>query len=249
MGGVIWLAVDICIKNKGLKQFLLDLSLYSFWKNGQKLFWYVAFILAIYAIYPLIYKSAYEFREGRYRFLVIFIWMASDLIMNAYCKCIYPEVYKNIEIALCRVPVFLCGCLAGGYVYNNKNFCHSMYVMAFILSMSSIYICKSGGFPALGQRYTYVFLGIANCLTLSVLFSWIDSKMKAPCRLLGFLGRISFELYIVHVALICMFKKSIWYTENCFDTYCILMLITVGIAALLNYVSGLLSRALSRVIE
>lgn len=243
-GAIIWPIVDIYMKGLGLKQVLWDLSLYSFWKTGEQLFWYVAIILFVYILYPLIYKSAFEFEEGKYKFFVFFLWMAGVLAVNAYCKNSYPEVYDNIEIAICRIPVFLCGCIAGEYVFYKKNFCRSIYIAAFVLTGLSGLICKTKYFPLIGFRYTYLFIGVAICLTLSVLFSIISTKMKWICKVLGFLGTISLELYIVHIALRRLFMKSPLYVEDCFMRYCVLMLFAIGIATLLHYGSDALRRVL-----
>ena len=51
-GGFFWIVVDIILSKRYIKNFLYDYSLLSFWIDGNKHLWFVAFIIVIYIIFP-----------------------------------------------------------------------------------------------------------------------------------------------------------------------------------------------------
>lgn len=228
----MWLLIDI-FGGKGIEQFLLDLSLYSFWKNGEQLFWFVALIILLYMVYPLIYTIVYH--ENTINYLNFFLCLITVFALNAYLKNYSEGFYKNVEIALCRVPVYLMGCIAAYYIYNKKKIYKSFYYICFLIGILSPYICKTGGFPGMGRRYTYIIIGIALTVSFSEILSII--KFRPLHKLLSFLGEMSLELYIVHIALRRLFMKSHYYVENCFKEYCVILLFSIIVARMIFLLS------------
>lgn len=225
--------LDIVMKGYGFKRFISDLSFYSFWHDDLRVFWYVAFIVFMYLIFPIIYRSI--FGKGKCNYLAFFLWMASTIAVNAYCRVYQSELYSNIEIAICRIPVFLVGVLFGSFLAEKRNFSVSFYILCFMLALASRHICTTGFLPGLGSRYTFLFIGIAIAVTLSVLFSlirvkWIHSFFK-------FFGRMSLELYIVHIGLRKLFMNSKFYVDYCLKEYLLLLAAAVIIAFAIYWLS------------
>lgn len=243
-GGICWFIIDI-ISGKSFKRFLLDLSLYSFWKEGEELFWYVAIIILLYMLYPLIYYSL--FKNGKLYWESFFLWMATTFTFNAYLKNFESEIYENIEIATCRIPVFLCGCLSGYYVYFKKNLSYSFYILCAIFALGSYYICNNEYLPILGFRYTYLIIGISLCIVFAFLLSIVP--FKTIHNILKFFGDISLELYIVHIALRYFFMHSAYYVKNCFTEYLFLLIISVVVAFILSKVSTKIKNIFERLVS
>lgn len=225
--------LDIVLKDYGLKRFISDLSLYSFWHDGVSVFWYVAFIVLVYLLFPIIYRSI--FGKGSCNYLAFFLWMASTIAINAYCRIYQSELYSNIEIGICRFPVFLVGTLFGCFLDGKRNFSVSFYILCFMFTLASRYICTTGFLPGLGSRYTYLFLGIAIAVTLSVLFSLIRAKWLHA--FFKFFGRMSLELYIVHIGLRKLFMNSKFYVDYCMKEYLLLLVAAVIIALAIHWLS------------
>ncbi len=230
---IYWAIIDFYVLDLGLKRFFFDLSLYSFWKNGMRTFWYVAFILAAYCLFPFIYKSMYDSfgRAKKNRYFNLFLWIATFVAFNAYLKSFNLDVYKKIEIATTRFPIFILGCFAGDAVSNKKEISVSFFILCFILAFNTPYICENTYFPVFGLRYTQLLLGIGVCVTLSVLLSIISSKWIH--RVFSFLGSISLELYIVHIGLRKLFILSPYYEQYCWQGYLVLALISIPLSWLL----------------
>ncbi len=218
--------LDIVLKDYGFKRFISDLSFYSFWHDEMQVFWYVAFIVLIYLLFPIIYRSL--FGKGKCNYLAFFLWIASTIAVNAYCRIYQSELYSNIERAICRFPVFLVGVLFGSFLSEKRNFSVSFYILCFMFTLASRYICTTGFLPGLGSRYTYLFLGIAIAVTLSVLFSLI--RVKWIHAFFKFFGRMSLELYIVHIGLRKLFMNSKFYVDYCLKEYLLLLVAAVIIA-------------------
>lgn len=229
---ICWFIIDI-IPGKGIIQFFADLTLYSFWNNGEELFWYVAAIILLYIIFPLIYWSM--FRRNEPCFLAFYLWMITILGVNAYLKNFIPATYENIEIATSRIPVFLCGTLVGYYVYFKKNFPYSFYITCFLFVLGSCYICSNKYLPILGFRYTYLVIGISFSVVFAFLFDIVRSQIVH--KIFRFLGGISLELYIVHIALRTFFYKSSFYVDDCFKEYLFLLCIAVFSSYFLDRIS------------
>jgi peptidoglycan/LPS O-acetylase OafA/YrhL len=231
---IYWAIMDFYVLDLGIKRFFFDLSLYSFWKNGMRTFWYVAFILMAYCLLPFIYKSMYDGsgKAKEYRSLSLFFWIATFVIFNAYLKNFEATVYEKIEIATNRFPIFILGCFAGDAVNQKKDINVAFFILCFALAFCTPYICNNSYFPVLGLRYTQLVLGVGVCVTLSVIFSII--KVKWVHNVFSFLGSISLELYIIHIGLRRLFVLSPFYELYCWQGYLVIIILSIPLSYLLS---------------
>lgn len=239
--GAYWVIFDLYMGN-GMVAFLTDLFLYSFWKTGKQDFWFIAFIVVMYAIYPLVYACFFQNEKINYRNVVTSLIVVFAL--NAYIKNSNAAWYKGLEIALCRIPIFLIGCVSGYYVYYKKTICRSFYYLCFVLGIASPYICKTGGLPGMGARYTYIVLGVALTVCFAEGFAKISWKWLH--KLFRFLGEMSLELYIVHIA----FRFQLWrlpfYEDGFFKEWCVIVVLSIAIAHGLHKVSMKIQRKIEQ---
>lgn len=72
LGGVYWIYMDCILEKAGFLQFISDLSLASFWLQGETHFWYVGFIVLCYLCYPILFHAS-EQEHGRRNAIIITI--------------------------------------------------------------------------------------------------------------------------------------------------------------------------------
>lgn len=112
-GGFFWIVVDIILSKRYIKNFLYDYSLLSFWIDGNKHLWFVAFIIVIYIIFPYIYVLFVRQNSKTQKRNFIFLICTMYLLVLITILKIFPSFFQNTEIALTRVPVFVLGLYYG----------------------------------------------------------------------------------------------------------------------------------------
>lgn len=235
IGGTYFVYADIIVKKMPLA-FLKDFSLMSFLFKGNKLIWYVFVILFCYIIFPYLYSLFYE-TNGAYKKTALrnFVLITGIIILLTFVlQSEYKEVYSYIEIALTRLPVFICGCVCARGIKCKKEISVWWLLLAFVVVITSYPIFVRNIFVGIYQRYYYCILGIALVMVFAFVFSVIKNQIihKLSC----WFGAISFELYLAHILLRNLLLKSRWYTEPVMPKYVILLILAVVIA---KYVSVL----------
>lgn len=197
-GGAGWLALDVIIRRAGWARFGWDFSMLSFWTEGVRLVWYIALILALYLIFPLLYRLI----NTSDAFAVVLIAAA-----GAGCLTLYwcaPAVYKNIEIALWRVVIFLVGIWYGKRQLQGKRFVTEWLVFAALGAAFLLLNLLTNRFPELMWGVFSLRLGklfypmIVIFIAAAVLLRLKEGKLR---RVLRFFGAMSLELYLSHVIL------------------------------------------------
>ena len=197
-GGAGWLALDILIRNAGWARFGLDFSMLSFWTDGVRLVWYIALILALYLVFPLLYRLI----NTSDAFAVVLI-----AAVFAGCLTLYfcaPAVYDNIEIALWRVAIFLVGIWYGKRRNQGKGFAKEWLVFAVLGAVFMLLNLLTNHYPSLLGGVFSLRLGllfypmIVIFVAAAILLRLKDGIIR---RVLRFFGAMSLELYLSHVML------------------------------------------------
>lgn len=165
-------------------------------------FWYVGFILVMYAIFPIFYKAFYNVskknRIVNFTFLLLFVNVLVVLI-----KFYVEKTFVEVEIGLIRINIFLVGCYVGGYVKEMKPFDIKDYVFFLLvfpikgitmgLKLNSLIV----------NRYIGLFAALTICFFAVFVFEKLGNRIsiKPLLKVFSFLGEISLELYIIHVML------------------------------------------------
>ena len=58
----------------------------------------------------------------QHRKLIFLLTVAVWILLCALLGCLAPDVYNNIELAVCRFPAFLFGVYYGGKIYTHEPF-------------------------------------------------------------------------------------------------------------------------------
>ncbi len=166
-----------------------NLSSLSYYKlGGIFIEWYLSFLLILYLLFPILYKSVKRFRE---LFIGISI-LISVLIVGL------QDLDPSYETAICRIPIFLFGIFC--YINNKQSYSSKrsfgvilgMFFCAFIVSIS-LY------FMELVNTYTLVYyLAPFLIYIISVATIFVASKFIRIKTLIERLGYLTLELYVAN---------------------------------------------------
>lgn len=199
-----WLWKDILIGSNYFN-FIKNLFFINFFLKGDVQLWYVITILFLYIIYPYMHEYIYKDKSTIIR----------NFIVVLLCSIILPFVvfnlnfglYNNIEIALTRIPIFVCGCYIGSLVYENKEISMIQFlIFAFCILLFGILkkILPDSQYSPMIDRYFGSTLAILGCVTFGMFLN--KFSLKKVKLLLDFLGDYTFEIYMTHVLLITIFN-------------------------------------------
>lgn len=156
-------------------------------------FWYVAFILVMYAVYPAIYHL--QKRSSAAAWVVC--GLISALVMGAVMatNC---EIY--LQRALTRVPVFMLGCLVAPYVYDNRKlpvWSIAVFAAAFAAMEAARLVISPESYAL--RAITFIPLAITAMMIFTYLADTAANcgRTKLIYRCAGFVGNISLEMYLI----------------------------------------------------
>ena len=196
----------------GLTFYLSRLTFTYFFWRGERVFWFISLILALYLVFPVMYKIIERFR----------LWGALGMIalvlaFNFLLRAFAPGIYSNVEIAFCRIPVFIIGIWAGKFVMEKKEISRKwlwaflgMAVGALVLMYFYNDIVKAfvpGYNKDMETMYIWLYRYAACPLGISlvVLDSFVCTSLrrKGRCNLLRnffeFVGMYSMEYYMIYL--------------------------------------------------
>ena len=128
----------ICIiKNNDILQLIKNITFYSFWFEGNIAVWFIALIIPLYILYPLIFKFILE-NESINRLLYIMLMCVGVYIFCYTFKILDPYYFKRIEIGLTRIPIFLLGCYCGILCYEGKLISGKIRLLSFLILIYGI---------------------------------------------------------------------------------------------------------------
>ncbi len=110
-----WIVKTLILDKMSFRAMLLNWCGASFWLFGVKSVWYVAFLLVLYALYPLI------FRIQRKRRGIVWGMIAAAFVLNIVLLTAAPGYYEKTELAFARIPVFLLGSLTGEALQSERR--------------------------------------------------------------------------------------------------------------------------------
>ncbi len=175
-----------------LEDYLSAITVIPYFLNGKS-FWYAAFILVMYAVYPLIFL----FQKRSPRAFAVFAAAASVCSVAA---CAVLDMPGFRQIALTRIPVFLMGCVIAPWVTEGRK------ISVWWLPASA------AAFAVLEAVRCYISMGsyairavafLPFTVMLVMILAWAaEFFAKKPAgngvyRVMGFMGTISLETYLV----------------------------------------------------
>ena len=225
--GVYW-AVRCAMKGSAA-DFIGRITLLQFWLTGDQSIWFVSLIAVLYLLYPYIHWFLFAERvHTNIRFLVL---IASAYVVVVSISFLAPAWYKQVEIALTRIPVFLVGCWLGRFVYEKKRVPALFGVLAVALSIFFVFVLESGLLRGTARRFFYLVGGLSLAYAFALLFELLEKSSLAKetiLKPLSFVGAFSLELYLTHIAINQIWRLGQWYVKGSLVQY-----VCVAIAAII----------------
>lgn len=203
--GVYWLYTCVVLKHNIL-QFIKNITLYSFWFEGNRAVWFIALMIPLYILYPLLFKYVLNNRSINRIFYIVSLCLIVYVICGLL-KYFDPHCFKMIEIALTRIPVFLLGSYCGILAYENKEIKSNIKLLSFLIVIMGIgyfYIYFIDIVKIF--RISYLLLGPSIALWLAISLEIISNRKINI--LLSNWGGLSLELYLSHIIVKNIFFKS-----------------------------------------
>lgn len=173
------------------------LTTLDFWVYGCKDIWYVPCILSFYAFSPLLFTLLNKSKNAFVALIIFYV------IVYALIRILFiPQFY--FTTVLDRVPSFLGGMLLGKIIYEGTKLRISkrLVIVTVIISLI-LFACKYVGFDYDLFRYLlYPTMALALCL----MGGGISKNKPIACKVLGFFGLISYEVYLIHERFLYLLK-------------------------------------------
>lgn len=205
INGIYWFIICVVYKHD-IFLFLKNITLFSFWFEGNKIAWFIALIIPLYILYPFLFKYILNNNKINRLFYIVLLCVTVYVICGII-KYFEPKWFKMIEIALTRIPVFLLGSYCGILAYENKTITSSVKLVSFIIVIMGIgyfYVYPIGVTKVF--RSTYLLLGPSIAIWIAICLKIIsNNKLNV---LLSNWGGLSLELYLSHMILRNIFIKS-----------------------------------------
>lgn len=221
-------------------QYLLRLSTLFFWTEGWGL-WFVALILVLYLITPLLDNLFSGNKKWTWAFLLIFCtWLSGSLPA--------PEgVVEHIQFGLCRVPCYLLGYSLAPFVMRKKK----IKITPILIVVIGLYILSQlmSKMSAIPVSFIWLEGIILLVLTIYVVI-WLESS-SIVIRGFAYMGKISLESYCTNVFVLPFFALFSWKVSSiCINpgnwTYYIIgTLCCILISVLVNKISSYIIKRLS----
>ena len=196
---LLWFAYK---NDDGIKEYLLSVTGLSIFVTGDRTCWFFTLLIFLYFIYPLLYKL--EEKYGSKIYLISIVLMIG---INYVLSISSPQLFRYIEIATRRIPIFLIGCFCSKYIYNGlevKNlFVFSMMIL-MIICIILLYNIKL--IPIWKQIWRYIvgIYAISIIVVISYIFQYIKHK-----KFIEWIGTYSMESYLLFEKFLIIFNPII----------------------------------------
>lgn len=208
-------------------RFFRKITLLSFWINGDQMIWFVSLILLLYVLYPYFYSIIFGGKKES-AWLRTVLLIASIAALNmAFCEA-SADVFRRYEIALTRIPVFVAGAFIGKYVFEGKKLPKIIYIAAAAVIAGGTWMQYAGMASGLIGRYWASFMGVSIMILLelalrTIRFAWLH-------KLLAFFGDMSLELYLAHILMIHLYRRTPFGAEKRLLEYFVLLILAIAVA-------------------
>ena len=180
-----------------IKLWIANVSCYTWLTENCRVFWYIPFQIVLYLVSPLIltlFSKNKWIRYGSFIFMCFLCYFSLYLLRGT-------SYYEIFEIAISRIPAFLCGCFIGQKVARHDNMSKwwALLIPAAFFG-KPVRKLLAARWPAFNIfiRVPVFLIGLAFCLFSCFALSEICSDKLNRC--LQWLGSRSLELYLLHIA-------------------------------------------------
>ena len=207
--------------------FCLNISSAKFWLKGTLTTWYVYAIVFCYIVFPLLYS--FLRKSGRKGRICMLIGMAGFAIIANYI----PVLNNSINL-WARLPVFSIGIIFGFDDIKLREPNKLLVILSAAVTLGLGYVISLSELsekPLIPNVYRFL-LYIPMTLAVMVLLSAFGGRIGA----FEFAGRLSLEIYLIHIALIHIVRY-----RNVFDVIGLWIIIALpAVSILISWIVSLL---------
>ena len=206
--GLIFWVWRYLIAEFNILDFLFNASGFSllFRKVGDLLvvkmavFWYIAFALGLYVVYPIIH-NAFNNVSKKKKNINFALFVMISFALTIFIRIYTPDTYSSAEIWLTRIPIFLTGCYLGEAIKEKRKFRFYDYILMFacLPLRVGIALIRPVFDDLILSRYLGIFITFFVCFSVTFVLELLNWKFLN--KILSFFGKLSLELYMTH----CMF--------------------------------------------
>ena len=235
----------ILIEGKGPLAVLKGIFFVEFFTKGDSQFWFIALVLIMYALYPLLFKL---FASGKWNFLKLLVLLGLVVCGNFLLSKFAKGLYDNISVMLTRIPSFIIGVYLGEKVYNKRpvqwpfwaiTLCGTAVYLFFAIRHSVLGIKPPS---SVAVKYLETVYGLFLMMVISIVLEAINSQGFS--KLCAFFGGMSLELYMVHVSMRAWMGLVGFPSSNALY-YAVMAALAVGFSFALSKFDGFATKKLT----
>lgn len=223
------------INIKALYEFCLNITTISFWCREGAAAWYIAFVVIIYAFFPLLYKLK---KKNNYLLLLLIVL---SIAIEFLLKTTGSPIFIFGERVLSRIPIFLVGMFIADWVKEDKKVIDLFALVVIVVACAGFIYITLFSVDIVIKRYLYAFMSIAFVLLLNFILNIIQkiNIVKPLYRMLDFCGGISLEIYLIHTFIIRLLKYyNILYLVHYLVYYITILIISITLSIVINNLSS-----------
>lgn len=212
----VFIVEDVILCKEGIGQVLLDTSTLRYWVDNDNTHtpWFVPFIVAMYVLFPLIYKL-----DVKTKHIGTVVLLVAAIVCNIVFSLYPNDVYITFTFCFARLPIFLTGVLAADLLKKDDNPSKATKIGrgAFLCVVAAVYVAWY--FIELPTGIDFLIGGIV-ALGVLVLYSYVIKPIvsKGLSKVLTFIGAVSLEVYLIHTVIVRVLDShevpTIWFAAQ-----------------------------------
>lgn len=233
-GGLFWLVQDMVLYKASFGRVLYDFFFISFWRKGTTSLWFIAFIILVYLLYPIIHWCFRK--ENKFRTVLFILSIVICVLLENWIKVEAPYFYANTKLATYRGPIFLFGSYYGHKIYNKEKFNIGDKILVVLgLVVNGLFVLNQYTPIPLIKHIDMEYVKCLYSISLVVLIALFFGNVKKTIinNTLISIGGLSLELYMTHVN-IRKIMLIIGYELDKVWFYGICVILSVGASIMLN---------------
>ncbi|MBR2630311.1 MAG: acyltransferase [Bacteroidaceae bacterium] len=195
-------------KDESIWYFFSTITTVEFWISGNYHgMWYIAVSLLLYVITPILYSLIKK--SNNYKWVVLILFVLISVIISYILESLFPHYWKFVGIGVSRIPYFFLGMVFGYFAqcgFSNKFVCFSLNVVCIAYVILRFYGYNTESFF---MGAIMLMMGITVISTIVSITSKIHVTFSAVNRPLRWMGKYSYELYMLHLYLWFIIKNAL----------------------------------------
>ncbi len=202
MSTPLYLYFLMTIDEYGVDTFIKQLTTIYFWTDGNYGgMWYVAVSLVLYIFFPFVYAFIF-LNSNRWKIVLRFLLILLCIVCINTCLYFFNnDIFSYLEIGITKIPIFFVGILFGYGAKNNILSKNTYLFCVFFVFIIYFFIRSINN----NNEYLGEACSILQKLVIIPIITFIISLsndlriVQLALKLLGWFGKYSLELYIIHL--------------------------------------------------